>query len=57
MVYARTINLSALLVIIATILGAEIGGVIGILLAIPAAAVVQIVATEVYTLLTKPQNS
>jgi predicted PurR-regulated permease PerM len=57
MVYSRTINLSALLVIIATILGAEIGGVIGILLAIPVAAVIQIVAMEVHGLLTKPRIS
>ena len=47
-VYSKSINLSALIIVIASVLGAEIGGIIGILLAIPVAAVVQIIITEIY---------
>ncbi len=47
-VYSHSIDLSALLIVVASIIGGEIGGITGILLAIPAAAVVQIVATEIY---------
>lgn len=47
-VYSKSINLSALIIVIASVLGAEIGGIIGILLAIPLAAIVQIVVTEIY---------
>jgi predicted PurR-regulated permease PerM len=47
-VYSKVINISALIIVIASVLGAEIGGIIGILLAIPMAAVVQIIVTEIY---------
>jgi predicted PurR-regulated permease PerM len=49
-VYSRTISLSALLIILASLVGAELGGVIGIILAIPVAAVLQILAVEFITL-------
>lgn len=49
-VYSRSINLSALLIVVASLIGAEIAGITGILLAIPVAAVVQILAIETYTL-------
>ncbi len=42
LVYSRIISLSPLLIILATIIGAELGGIIGVLLAIPVAAVIQI---------------
>lgn len=45
-VYSRTVQLSPLLVLVATLMGATIGGIIGVLLAIPAAAVVQIIIIE-----------
>ena len=47
-VYSKSINLSALIIVIASVLGAEIGGIIGILLAIPMAAIVQIAVQEIY---------
>lgn len=49
LVYSRSVKLSALLVIIATLAGAELGGLIGVLLAIPAAAVIQITVTELFS--------
>ena len=45
-VYSRAISLSPLLIILASVIGAELGGIIGVLLAIPAASVVQIIAQE-----------
>lgn len=48
-VYSRAIALSPLLVILATVIGAELGGIIGVLLAIPVAAVLQIVVLELVT--------
>jgi predicted PurR-regulated permease PerM len=48
-VYSRSIKLSPLLIIVATVVGAELGGVIGILLAIPSAAIVQIILLEVFS--------
>lgn len=50
LVYSRTIALSALLIILASLVGAELGGVVGIILAIPVAAVLQILAIEFITL-------
>ena len=47
-VYSRSISLSPLFIVIASILGAEIAGIIGVILAIPVGAIVQIVAKEVY---------
>ena len=47
-VYARSVSLSALFIVVASVVGAEISGIIGILLAIPMAAVVQILATEIF---------
>jgi predicted PurR-regulated permease PerM len=49
-VYSRSIALSALVIVIASLLGAEIAGIIGILLAIPLAAIAQIVILEIYDL-------
>ena len=49
-VYSKSINLSALIIVIASVLGGEIGGIIGILLAIPLAAIVQIIVEEIYYL-------
>ncbi len=48
LVYSRSINLSPLFIVIASILGAEIAGIAGVLLAIPVGAVLQIVGKEVY---------
>lgn len=48
LVYSRSVKLSALLVIVATLAGAELAGVIGVLLAIPAAAVIQIAVTDIF---------
>lgn len=48
LVYSKSINLSALLIVTASVFGAEIGGIIGILLAIPVAAIIQIIFTEIY---------
>lgn len=46
-VYSRSISLSPLLVIIATLVGAELGGIVGVLLAIPLSGVLQVVGTDV----------
>lgn len=46
LVYSRTVSLSPLLVLVATVIGADLGGIIGVLLAIPVAAIVQIVFLE-----------
>ncbi len=46
-VYGRTVRLSPLLVLVATLIGAQLGGIIGVLLAIPAAAAVQTIALEI----------
>jgi predicted PurR-regulated permease PerM len=48
LVYSRYVQLSALLIIIATLVGAELAGVIGVLLAIPVAAVIQIAITDTF---------
>ena len=48
MVYSRSVSLSPLFIVIASLAGAEIAGIVGMLLAIPIAAVIQIVGTEVY---------
>jgi len=48
-VYSRTVSLSPLLVLVATLMGATVGGIVGVLLAIPAAATVQIIVKEVLT--------
>ena len=45
-VYGRTVKLSQLLILVASIIGAQLGGIIGVLLAIPVAAVVQIIVVE-----------
>ena len=47
-VYSRSISLSPLLVIVASLAGAELGGVIGVLLAIPVSAVLQVIAVEIF---------
>jgi len=48
LVYSRSVKLSALLVIVVTLAGAELGGITGVLLAIPAAAVIQIAITDLF---------
>jgi predicted PurR-regulated permease PerM len=52
-IYSKSLDLSALLVVVASVLGAEIGGIVGILLAIPLAAVAQIVIHEAYSIFSK----
>jgi predicted PurR-regulated permease PerM len=47
-VYSRSISLSPLFIVIASVLGAEIAGITGVLLAIPVGAIVQIVTKELY---------
>ncbi len=47
-VYSRSVALSALVIIVATVAGAELMGLIGALLAIPAASVIQIIIVEVF---------
>lgn len=46
-VYRRTVQVPGMLVLIAVLIGATLGGVIGALLAIPAAAAIQIVVRDV----------
>lgn len=46
MIYARTVKLSPLIILVATIIGATLAGLIGVLLSIPAAAAIQIVIVE-----------
>lgn len=48
LIYSRTISLSPLMIILATIMGAELGGVLGVLLATPVAAVLQIAILELF---------
>lgn len=45
-VYGRAVKLSQLLIVVATVIGALLGGIVGVLLAIPVAAAVQIVIVE-----------
>lgn len=45
-VYSRSVALSALIIIVATVVGAELMGIAGVLLAIPAASVIQILVVE-----------
>lgn len=47
LVYSKSVNLSALFIVVASLLGAELAGIVGVLLAIPLAAVVQIIASEI----------
>jgi predicted PurR-regulated permease PerM len=47
-VYRRTVQVPGMLVIVAVLIGASLGGVVGALLAIPIAAAIQIVARDVY---------
>ncbi len=49
LVYSKSVNLSALFIVIASLLGAELAGIVGVLLAIPLAAVVQIMVVEAFT--------
>ncbi len=48
LVYSRSVQLSALLIIVATLVGAELAGVIGVLLAIPIAAIIQILIIDLF---------
>lgn len=45
-IYGRTVKLSQLLIIVASIVGGALGGIIGVLLAIPVAAALQIIVVE-----------
>ncbi len=47
LVYSRAVSLSPLLIILVSVVGAELGGIPGVLLAIPAAAVIQIFVSEI----------
>ena len=47
-VYSKSINLSALIIVIAGVFGAELGGILGIVMAIPVASVIQIICIEAY---------
>lgn len=47
-VYSRSISLSPLLVIVASLAGAELGGIIGVLLAIPISAVLQVIVIDIF---------
>lgn len=53
-VYSRAIALSPFVIVLATVVGAELGGIVGVLLAIPVAAVLQIVVLEVFTMAKEP---
>jgi predicted PurR-regulated permease PerM len=46
-VYGKTVQLSPLLVLIAVLVGATIGGVFGVLLAIPIAGTLQVVVHDI----------
>ena len=46
-VYGKTVQLSQLLIVVASIIGALLGGIVGVLLAIPVAAAVQIMIVEI----------
>ncbi len=48
LVYSRSVDLSAIFIVIASLVGAEIAGIAGVLLAIPIAAVLQILVIEIY---------
>jgi predicted PurR-regulated permease PerM len=47
-VYSRSVALSALVIIVASVVGAELMGITGVILAIPAAAVIQIIIVEFF---------
>ncbi|MEA2265765.1 MAG: hypothetical protein QOE27_1348 [Solirubrobacteraceae bacterium] len=47
-VYRRTVNVSALLTVVAVLMGAQLLGILGALIAIPVAGAIQIVAQEVW---------
>jgi predicted PurR-regulated permease PerM len=47
-VYRRTVNVSPLLTIVAVLMGAQLLGILGALIAIPVAGAVQIIAHEVW---------
>jgi predicted PurR-regulated permease PerM len=47
-VYSRTIDLSPLFIILVSIIGAEVAGIGGVILAIPLAAILEIVGQELY---------
>jgi predicted PurR-regulated permease PerM len=46
LIYSRTVRLSPLIILIATIIGATLAGLLGVLLSIPAAAAIQIIVVE-----------
>ena len=46
LIYSRTVRLSPLLILVATVIGGALAGLVGVLLAIPAAAMLQIIAIE-----------
>jgi predicted PurR-regulated permease PerM len=48
LIYARTVKLSPLVILVATIIGATLAGLVGVLLSIPAAAAIQIIIVELF---------
>jgi predicted PurR-regulated permease PerM len=56
LVYSKSIDLSALFIIIASIVGAEVAGIGGVILAIPLGAVLSIIGGEAYQVLVKSKN-
>ena len=50
LVYGRTVQLSPLMVLIAVLIGGQVAGIIGALLAIPVAGSIQVVLTELIDL-------
>ena len=48
MIYARTVKLNPLTVIIAILIAAELAGILGALLAIPVASIIQVIARDVW---------
>lgn len=48
LVYSKSVNLSALIIVLASLLGAEFAGIVGVLLAIPLASIIQILGIEAF---------
>lgn len=48
-IMARTVQLNPLVVLVSVIIGVELSGILGALLAIPAAGIVQVIARDLYT--------
>ena len=48
LIFARTVKLNPLTVIVAILIGAELMGILGALLAIPAASIIQVIARDIW---------